>query len=223
MIEDTINECDAECCSSYQMEPYHPIMDFGITKKKQGKQIRSFKSNWFSEYTWLTFCIPRKRVFCFYCRTATSKTLVTYSTKGEISFTQVGFNNWKKAKERFRDHEHSQTHRGACLKHSALQQPSVHSLLNSQKQGDQNKHRQMLFTQLTSLKYLMRQGLAVRGHDEEEGNLSQLLKCRSQDKTDIGEWLKNGTYQSHDINNEIIQLMANQLLRGLLDEIRSAE
>ena len=69
----------------------------------------------------------------------------------------------------------------------------------------------------------MRQGLAVRGHDEEEGNLSQLLKCRSQDKTDIGEWLKNGTYQSHDINNEIIQLMANQLLRGLLDEIRSAE
>ena len=60
----------------------------------------------------------------------------------------------------------------------------------------------MLFTQLTSLKYLMRQGLAVRGHDEEEGNLSQLLKCRSQDKTDIGEWLKNGTYQSHDINNE---------------------
>ena len=69
----------------------------------------------------------------------------------------------------------------------------------------------------------MRQGLAVRGHDEEEGNLSQLLKCRSQDKTDIGEWLQNGTYQSHDINNEIIQLMANQLLRGLLDEIRSAE
>ena len=132
-------------------------------------------------------------------------------------------NNWKKAKERFRDHEHSQTHREACLKHSALQQPSVHSLLNSQKQGDQNKHKQMLFTQLTSLKYLMRQGLAVRRHDEEEGNLSQLLKCRSQDKTDIGEWLKNGTYQSHDINNEIIQSMANQLLRGLLDEFRSAE
>ena len=63
----------------------------------------------------------------------------------------------------------------------------------------------------------------MRGHDEEEGNLIQLLKCRSQDITDIGEWIKNGTYQSHDINNEMIQLMANQLLRSLLDEIRSAE
>ena len=33
--------------------------------------------------------------------------------------------------------------------------------------------------QLTSLKYLTRQGLAIRGH-EIEGNLPQLLQCRAE-------------------------------------------
>lgn len=50
------------------------------------------------------------------------------------------------------------------------------------------------------------------GHDEEEDNLHQFLKCRAEDNTGIEEWLKHGSYLSRDIINEIIQLMANHLL-----------
>ena len=77
-----------------------------------------------------------------------------------------GFNNWKKAKEKFREHEQSQAHCEACMKLTALKQPSVAAQLSTQTQKDQEKHRRMLLKQLTSIRYLMHQGLAVRGHDE---------------------------------------------------------
>lgn len=49
---------------------------------------------------------------------------------------------------------------------------------------------------LKSIMYPMRWGLVVQGHDEEESNLSQFLKCRAEG---IEERLKHGSYQSHDI------------------------
>ena len=114
-------------------------------------------------------------------------------------------------------------HREAMLKYSATQQPSVCAQLNSQAQEDQLQHRQMLLKQLTSLRYLLRQGIAVRGHVEEEGNLHQLQKFRAEDIVGLERWLSDRAYQSHDIVNELIQLMAHQLLRHLLREVRQAE
>jgi hypothetical protein len=47
--------------------------------------------------------------------------------------------------------------------------------------------------QLSSLKYL---GLAIRGHDEKEGNLMQLLKLRGEDDSQLQTWLSDGKYLS---------------------------
>ena len=82
-------------------------------------------------------------------------------------------------------------HCEAMLKYSAMQQPSVCAQLNSQAQKDQLQHRQMLLKQLTSLRYLVRQGIGVRGHVEEEGNLHQLLKCRAEDIVGLERWLSD--------------------------------
>ena len=68
--------------------------------------------------------------------------------------------------------------------------------------------------QLSSLRYLTRQGLAVRGHDSSEGNLFQLLQLRSEDDAPLSVWLP-------EIVNEQIQLMANSVLRSILSEIHS--
>ena len=69
----------------------------------------------------------------------------------------------------------------------------------------------------------MRQGLAVRGHTNEEGNLYQLLKCRAQEDPELQSWLKEGKYQSPETINEQIQLFAHTLLRELLAKIRQAK
>ena len=76
---------------------------------------------------------------------------------------------------------------------------------------------------LTSLKFLVRQGMATHGHIEEEGNLFQLLRCRAEDVPGLEAWLRDGAYKSHKTVNELIQLMYLQVLRKLLAEIRSGE
>ena len=62
----------------------------------------------------------------------------------------------------------------------------------------------MLLKQLSSLLaiYLLHQGLAIRGHDDSEGNLFQLLKLRSEDDSELKFWLKDGKYLSPAIINE---------------------
>ena len=80
----------------------------------------------------------------------------------------------------------------------------------------------MLLQQLSSLRFLTRQGLAVQGHTNEEGNLYQLLKCRAQEDRKFQLWLKEGKYQSPEIINEQIQLFAHTLLWELLAKIHEA-
>ena len=80
----------------------------------------------------------------------------------------------------------------------------------------------MLQIQLSSLKFLLRQGLAIRGHEEIEGNLKQLLLVRCEDCPDLKQWISDKKYLSTDIINEIIKIMSNYLLRELLGEIREA-
>ena len=47
----------------------------------------------------------------------------------------------------------------------------------------------MFFAVLSSLKYVLRQGQALRGHDEVEGNLSQLLLLRSSDHPELKQYI----------------------------------
>jgi len=45
--------------------------------------------------------------------------------------------------------------------------------------------------QLWALRYLLRQGMAIRGHTEIEGNLHQLLKVWANDNGDIEKVWEN--------------------------------
>ena len=62
-----------------------------------------------------------------------------------------------------------------------MKQPTITAQLNSQANREQKENRDMLLKQLSSLRYLARQGLAIRGHSEKEGNLMQLLLLGSED------------------------------------------
>ena len=98
------------------------------------------------------------------------------------------------------------------LKFHSWQQPSIITQLNDQAKLDQAKHRDMLLKQMSSLKYLLRQGLAIRGHEELEGNLRQLLLLRCEDCPSMKAWIEGNKYLSPQILNELIGIMSNQLL-----------
>jgi len=84
----------------------------------------------------------------------------------------------------------------------------------------QASHRQGLLNQLCTLQYLLREGIAIRGHTEVEVSLYQLLKVWRNDNSDITHWLSEGKYMSHDIVTEQITLMGNTSLRSLLQNVK---
>ena len=76
----------------------------------------------------------------------------------------------------------------------------------------------MLLKIFSSIRYLARQGLALRGNaDEEDGNFIQILRSKGDEDPKLNDWLrkKMNKYTSHDIQNSIIKAMATSVLRNI--------
>ena len=67
------------------------------------------------------------------------------------------------------------------------------------------------------MQYLARQGQTLQGDTDDESNFIHLLKLRDKDQPLPLRWLegKEDNYTSHDIQNEIIGIMANHLNENL--------
>jgi len=76
--------------------------------------------------------------------------------------------------------------------------------------------REGLLKQLSAMRFLLRRGIALRGHDDEEGNLFQLLKLWSASDTSLKQWLREKKYMSPQVINELITMMGLKVLRSLL-------
>ena len=83
----------------------------------------------------------------------------------------------------------------------------------------QETRKRMLLKQLSSIRYLARQAQSLQGKTEIE-NLRQLLKLRAEDVPELMEWVENGIYLSHDIINELINMMGNAVLRSIVADLR---
>ncbi|XP_035690920.1 zinc finger MYM-type protein 1-like [Branchiostoma floridae] len=86
----------------------------------------------------------------------------------------------------------------------------------------QRLHRDGLLKQLSALKFLLRQGLAIRGHHDKDGNLYHLLQTWADDSEVVRSWLHQGRFMSHDHINELINLMGNDVLRSVLARIKGS-
>ena len=77
---------------------------------------------------------------------------------------------------------------------------------------------------MSSIKYLARQGIALRGHDEENSNFIQLLNLHAEDDDNLKEWLlrKSKKYTSLIIQNEILKDMALTILRDIVNSIKDS-
>ena len=95
----------------------------------------------------------------------------------------------------FRGHEKSEGHQEAIAKLAALSNSvNVGAQLLTRCEEEQAFHQEMLLKVLSSIQFLARQGLALRGHSEGvdalQGNLLQLLLLRAQDCPRLDEWLR---------------------------------
>ena len=72
-----------------------------------------------------------------------------------------------------------------------------------------------------------RQSLAFRGHDEQEGNFSQILKILkilSLDVPEMEKWLKGkSSYTHHLVQDEMLKLYGDATLRSILDRVHKSQ
>ena len=80
------------------------------------KHSRVIQTSWYRSHPWITVCTSRFKIFCVSCRSANDQGLLTFSKRSNLAFVQDGFSNWKKALQKFKEHEASTMHREATLK-----------------------------------------------------------------------------------------------------------
>lgn len=91
--------------------------------------------------------------------------------------------------------------------------------------AEKSENRECLLKILSSLRFLARQGLAIRGDgDESDGNYIQLLKLRGEDDSRVLDWLKrkNERYTCADVQNEMLKIMALSILRNSAQNIKNS-
>jgi len=97
--------------------------------------------------------------------------------------------------------------------------------LSIAKLKEMKQSRTALLKIISSLLYLTRQGMALRGHTDDNSNFYQLLKLRSNDSKELEGWLMRTKFKwiSHEVQNEILSLLSQYVQTYLINQIKSAK
>ena len=206
---------------------------------------RAFQAGWFAQWPWLHYSEAKDVAYCHTCLVAFHQkkmikhnadpafvsitgTIILLLTK-QYEHMQVtkGFSNWKDATISFRNHQASACHREAV--EVVITIPSttqdIGEQLSHQHAAQKQQSRHALHQILTCVRFLGRQGLALRGDgDESDGNFKSLLQMKANDDPILAEWLKRkeNVYTSPEIQNEIIKLMGLQVLRSVTADLQAS-
>ncbi|CAF2034910.1 unnamed protein product [Rotaria magnacalcarata] len=173
-------KCELTCCKSDQ-----PFVPQNQSDFKPSGDKRVYECSFQSE----------NRVYCYYCRTAYYGGFYPESKKiGESTLIFTGYGDWKNALARFPKNESSETHSDCVYLVKQQKRSTVAARISLTYQIQQAQRRRLLLIEIECIKYLLRQGFALRGHIKDEGNLIQLLKLHEADIEGLFAWIKNGNY-----------------------------
>ena len=134
------------------------------------------------------------------------------SVRFDSCFVKGGFTNWRKATEKFKEHEKSHLHSHAIQKISALKNTPINTLLSDAARQAQNTARHVLQLMFRSVRFLGKKGLAFRGHSNHDGILYELMLERTYNLPKEREWiLRRDNWLSDTIQNEVIQQYAGSI------------
>lgn len=100
---------------------------------------------------------------------------------------------------------------------------NVGEQLSQQHASNKDKNRDALHQIFTSIKFLCRQGLALRGDGcESDSNFKVLLSILAEIDQNLFEWMKRkeNVYTSPVIQNEIVKVMGVKVLRDLSRDLQ---
>lgn len=207
-----------------------------------GKRNLKFQGKWLSEWKWLSYSKKVDGAFCKFC-VLFNKDFVgkgSHQKMGQLCSEQ--FCNWKKARERFSEHQQSLYHRNnvevahIIMKIETKQQDSIDVQLDDERKKQIMDNRTKLVPIIETVLFCGKQGLSLRGHrdsgrvgedaEENEGNFRELLRYRAKYDENLQKSLanskSNALYTSWKIQNEILEISNTLILDGLLAKINSS-
>lgn len=214
-------------------EPVQPCLA-RFPRTPFGKFTRSFNSFWYKDNPWLEYSVSQNASYCFACRH------FCLPSSTESSFTsEFGFSNWKKALFKdsgFKRHSRSDQHANAMnawaeYKRSRESEKSICDALNENRKQQVEKNKNYIKTIAEVLLLTATQNIAQRGHreggeSENEGNFLAILNLIAKHDPFIDERLAaqgNAKYTSHQIQNEMLQVLANMVQKQIVAEVKESE
>ncbi|XP_069471952.1 zinc finger MYM-type protein 1-like [Ambystoma mexicanum] len=199
-----------------------PVQTIVVQYQNQKKRVLHFQESWFKDFPWLHYSTKLEGVICFPCAKSAALKLVDLSKNAEQAFVTIGFNNWKKALEKFNKHQNNSAHAYSVkqLAHHKASKP-IDSQLWQQVKKQQQDSWFCLNKIIHTIALLAKQGLALRGHDDKDGNFRQVLEARADDVPCLKQWITSSRaeYLSPDIQNEVLQLLSHAILHILRNSI----
>ena len=98
-------------------KPHQPLVNFKFPYREFGKQKlvkRAFQHSWFAKWKWLHYEEDMDKAFCYNCIQAYKEDKLRASNL-ELAFISKGFNNWKDASVKFKEHESSNCHKDSMI------------------------------------------------------------------------------------------------------------
>ena len=139
----------------------------------------------------------------------------------EQAYISIGVNSWKKAPKCFEDHQDSKCHKTAtCMEILVPKCGDAKEMTDKIIADSRENERKHLINVIRCLRFLGRQGIAIQGNADRD-NLTQLLLLGSKDPTIVTNLNKARLkYTHHDIQNEILDIMSQHVIREKLKEIQ---
>jgi hypothetical protein len=160
-----VNDQDTVRRAYIALGPCRPKMNKDVFPQHECGGMRRFQPKWFSEFNWLEYSVDKDAAYCFVCY------LFKDNNKfpGGDSFVSGGFRNWN-MKVRFLRHAGglNSAHCEAEEKYNLFMKPksSIRESIASNSVEYKAQYLARLTWSLQCIRYLLRQGLAFRGHAE---------------------------------------------------------
>ncbi len=224
-------ECSADT-SAYPRTPAYPGSTY----------LRQFQPTWLKQYPWLHYSPHVDGAFCKSCAFFAPEK-VGGNTPGQ--FVTIPFKSWVKMSERSKSHMQLEYHLTSMIQMreflSGYEHPtnSVDIIIDTAAKQLIERNKKVIVSLLKIVMLCVKQGLPLRGHrddrvefDQESvssnlGNYIELVRFRAETDDVLADHLKNAPrnalYTSKTIQNSLIEVVRQRILRDIISEVCQAK
>ncbi|WVZ98180.1 hypothetical protein U9M48_043649 [Paspalum notatum var. saurae] len=221
-----VNDQDTVRRAYIALGPCRPKMKACDFPQHNSGGMRRFQPKWFDEFKWLEYSVHKDAAYCFVCY------LFKDGDHGKDAFVSEGFRNWN-MKDRIRRHAGAidNAHCEAEEKHNLFIKPksSIRESFASNTAQYKADYLARLTWSLKCARYLARQELSFRGHDEKKdsknkGNFRELLSWLAGNFECVNRVVgdnapSNCQMMDHKIQKDLLSACAHETTKFIIEEL----